>query len=188
MFVFGVNHQNYKNETIASASSCTSNALAPIAKVMIDHFGIKRGLMTTIHALTASQNTVDGPSKKDWRGSRGVLENIIPASTGAAKSVGKLIPSLNKKITGMAFRVPTSDVSVIDLTCELEKPATYDEIVEVMFAAANSEVLRDVLGFTNEKVVYTDFKGSTYAVVFDAEAGIAIDTTFVKVVAWYDNE
>ncbi|PPD47606.1 MAG: type I glyceraldehyde-3-phosphate dehydrogenase [Methylotenera sp.] len=188
MFVFGVNHQNYKNETIVSASSCTSNALAPIAKVINDNFGIKRGLMTTIHALTASQNTVDGPSRKDWRGGRGILENIIPASTGAAKSVGKLIPSLNKKLTGMAFRVPTSDVSVVDLTCELEKPATYNQIKEVMYAAAHSEELREILAFTDEKVVSTDFKGSTHAVVFDAEAGIAIDSTFVKVIAWYDNE
>lgn len=188
MFVFGVNHHDYQNEAIVSASSCTSNALAPIAKVINDSFGIKRGLMTTIHALTASQNTVDGPSRKDWRGGRGILENIIPASTGAAKSVGKLIPSLNKKLTGMAFRVPTSDVSVVDLTCELEKSATYEQILDVMCAASKSDELKDVLGFTDDKVVSTDFKGSTHAVVFDAEAGIAIDSSFVKVVAWYDNE
>jgi glyceraldehyde 3-phosphate dehydrogenase len=188
MFVYGVNHQDYKNQSIVSASSCTSNALAPIAKVINDNFVIKRGLMTTIHALTASQNTVDGPSRKDWRGGRGILENIIPASTGAAKSVGKLIPALNKKLTGMAFRVPTSDVSVVDLTCELEKEATYDQILDVMYKAAQSPELRDVLAFTDEKVVSTDFKGSTHAVVFDADAGISIDSTFVKVVAWYDNE
>jgi len=188
MFVYGVNHIDYRDQPIVSASSCTSNALAPIVKVLHDNFGIKRGLMTTIHALTASQNTVDGPSKKDWRGGRGILENIIPASTGAAKSVGKLIPALKKKITGMAFRVPTSDVSVVDLTCELEKEATYDQILNVMRKAAQSPELRGVLGFTDEKVVSTDFKGSTHAVVFDAEAGVAIDTTFVKVVAWYDNE
>ena len=188
MFVYGVNHLDYQHQSIVSASSCTSNALAPIAKVIHDNFGIKRGLMTTIHALTASQNTVDGPSRKDWRGGRGILENIIPASTGAAKSVGKLIPDLNKKLTGMAFRVPTSDVSVVDLTCELEKAASYDQIVAVMHQASKSEALKSVLGFTDEKVVSTDFKGSTHAVVFDAEAGIAIDETFVKLVAWYDNE
>lgn len=188
MFVYGVNHEKYKGEAIVSAASCTTNALAPIAKVLNDAFGIKRGLMTTVHAATASQQTVDGPSNKDWRGGRGILENIIPSSTGAAKAVGKVIPSLNKKITGMAFRVPTSDVSVVDLTCELNKEASYEEIVAAMKSASESGPMKGVLGFTKDKVVSTDFRGAAFAAVFDAEAGIALDPTFVKVVAWYDNE
>ena len=188
MFVYGVNQEEYKGEAIVSAASCTTNALAPIAKVLNDTFRIKRGLMTTVHAATASQQTVDGPSNKDWRGGRGILENIIPSSTGAAKAVGKVIPSLNKKITGMAFRVPTSDVSVVDLTCELNKEASYEEIVAAMKSASESGPMKGVLGFTKDKVVSTDFRGAAFAAVFDAEAGIALDPTFVKVVAWYDNE
>ena len=188
MFVYGVNQEEYKGEAIVSAASCTTNALAPIAKVLNDTFGIKRGLMTTVHAATASQQTVDGPSNKDWRGGRGILENIIPSSTGAAKAVGKVIPSINKKITGMAFRVPTSDVSVVDLTCELNKEASYEEIVAAMKSASESGPMKGVLGFTKDKVVSTDFRGASFAAVFDAEAGIALDPTFVKVVAWYDNE
>ncbi|OAM53284.1 type I glyceraldehyde-3-phosphate dehydrogenase [Methylovorus sp. MM2] len=188
MFVYGVNHDSYKGEAIVSAASCTTNALAPVAKVLNDTFGIKRGLMTTVHAATATQKTVDGPSNKDWRGGRGILENIIPSSTGAAKAVGKVIPELNKKLTGMAFRVPTSDVSVVDLTCELNKEATYAQIVDAMKAASESGPLKGVLGFTNEKVVSTDFRGETCPSVFDADAGIQLDPTFVKVVAWYDNE
>ncbi|HSH72015.1 MAG TPA: type I glyceraldehyde-3-phosphate dehydrogenase [Methylophilaceae bacterium] len=188
MFVYGVNHDEYKGEAIVSAASCTTNALAPVAKVLNDAFGIKRGLMTTVHAATATQKTVDGPSNKDWRGGRGILENIIPSSTGAAKAVGKVIPSLNKKLTGMAFRVPTSDVSVVDLTCELNKEATYDQIKAAMKAASESGPLKGVLGYTEDKVVSTDFRGETCPSVFDADAGIALDPTFVKVVAWYDNE
>jgi len=188
MFVYGVNHMTYKGEAIVSAASCTTNALAPVAKVLQDTFGIKRGLMTTVHAATASQKTVDSPSNKDWRGGRGILENIIPSSTGAAKAVGKVIPELNKKLTGMAFRVPTSDVSVVDLTCELNKATTYDEIVAAMKAASESGPLKGVLGFTDDKVVSTDFRGEACPSVFDADAGIALDPTFVKVVAWYDNE
>ncbi|MBC7787685.1 MAG: type I glyceraldehyde-3-phosphate dehydrogenase [Methylophilaceae bacterium] len=188
MFVYGVNHDTYKGEAIISAASCTTNGLAPVAKVLNDHFGIKRGLMTTVHAATATQKTVDGPSNKDWRGGRGILENIIPSSTGAAKAVGKVIPSLNKKLTGMAFRIPTSDVSVVDLTVELEKEATYEQICAVMKAASESGPLKGVLGYTNEKVVSTDFRGETCPSVFDADAGIQLDPTFVKVVAWYDNE
>ena len=188
MYVYGVNHQEYKGQAIVSAASCTTNGLAPVAKVLNDSFGIKRGLMTTVHAATASQKTVDGPSKKDWRGGRGILENIIPSSTGAAKAVGKVIPELNKKLTGMAFRIPTSDVSVVDLTCELIKEASYEQVIAAMKVASESGPLKGVLGFTNEKVVSTDFRGSPYAAIFDAEAGIALDPTFVKVVAWYDNE
>jgi glyceraldehyde 3-phosphate dehydrogenase len=188
MFVYGVNHDTYKGESIVSAASCTTNALAPVAKVLNDTFGIKRGLMTTVHAATATQKTVDGPSNKDWRGGRGILENIIPSSTGAAKAVGIVIPALNKKLTGMAFRVPTSDVSVVDLTCELNKEATYEQIVAAMKSASESGPLKGVLGFTNDKVVSTDFRGCTNPSIFDAEAGIALDPTFVKVVAWYDNE
>ncbi|OYY42924.1 MAG: type I glyceraldehyde-3-phosphate dehydrogenase [Gallionellales bacterium 35-53-114] len=180
MFVYGVNHTTYKGENIVSAASCTTNALAPVAKVLNDTWGIKRGLMTTVHAATATQKTVDGPSNKDWRGGRGILENIIPSST--------VIPELNKKLTGMAFRVPTSDVSVVDLTVELNKAATYDEICAAMKQASESGPLKGVLGYTNEKVVSTDFRGYTCPSVFDAEAGIALDPTFVKVVAWYDNE
>ncbi len=188
MFVYGVNHEAYNAEVIVSAASCTTNALAPVAKVLNDAFGIKRGLMTTVHAATASQKTVDGPSNKDWRGGRGILENIIPSSTGAAKAVGKVIPELNKKLTGMAFRIPTSDVSVVDLTCELNSPASYEDIVALMKKASESGPLKGVLGFTDEKVVSTDFRGETCPSVFDADAGIQLDPTFVKVVAWYDNE
>ena len=188
MFVYGVNHGKYAGEKIVSAASCTTNALAPVAKVLNDTFGIKRGLMTTVHAATATQKTVDGPSSKDWRGGRGILENIIPSSTGAAKAVGVVIPELNKKLTGMAFRVPTSDVSVVDLTCELNKEATYEDICKVMKAASESGPLKGVLGYTTESVVSTDFRGETCPSVFDAGAGIALDPTFVKVVAWYDNE
>jgi glyceraldehyde 3-phosphate dehydrogenase len=187
MFVYGVNHQTYQGEAIVSAASCTTNGLAPVAKVLNDAFGIKRGLMTTVHAATASQKTVDGPSNKDWRGGRGILENIIPSSTGAAKAVGKVIPSLNKKLTGMAFRVPTSDVSVVDLTCELIKETSYEAICLAMKTASEGE-LKGVLGYTDDKVVSTDFRGETCPSVFDAEAGMALDSTFVKVVAWYDNE
>jgi glyceraldehyde 3-phosphate dehydrogenase len=187
MFVFGVNHTKYAGETIVSGASCTTNCLAPVAKILNDNWGIKRGLMTTVHAATATQKTVDGPSMKDWRGGRGILENIIPSSTGAAKAVGKVIPELNKKLTGMAFRVPTSDVSVVDLTVELNKEATYEEICKAMKAASEG-ALKGVLGYTEEKVVATDFRGCTTPSVFDADAGIALDSTFVKVVAWYDNE
>src|SRR5476649_1792123 len=188
MFVFGVNDKTYAGQAIISNASCTTNCLAPVAKVLNDTFGIKRGLMTTVHATTATQKTVDGPSNKDWRGGRGILENIIPSSTGAAKAVGVVIPELNKKLTGMAFRVPTSDVSVVDLTVELNKAATYDEICKAMKAASESGPLKGVLGYTNDKVVSTDFRGETCPSVFDADAGIALDPTFVKVVAWYDNE
>ncbi len=187
MFVYGVNHEKYAGEKIVSAASCTTNCLAPVAKVLNDNWGIKRGLMTTVHAATATQKTVDGPSMKDWRGGRGILENIIPSSTGAAKAVGKVIPELNKKLTGMAFRVPTSDVSVVDLTVELNKEATYEDICKAMKAASEG-AMKGVLGYTNEKVVATDFRGMSAPSVFDAEAGIALDSTFVKVVSWYDNE
>ena len=187
MFVYGVNHASYKGEAIISNASCTTNCLAPIAKVLNDKWGIKRGLMTTVHAATATQKTVDGPSNKDWRGGRGILENIIPSSTGAAKAVGVVIPELNKKITGMAFRVPTSDVSVVDLTVELNKEATYEEIAAEMKAQSQG-ALKGVLGYTEDKVVATDFRGEPCTSVFDAEAGIALDKTFVKVVSWYDNE
>ena len=187
MYVYGVNHAEYAGQAIVSAASCTTNALAPLAKVLHDSFGIKRGLMTTVHAATASQKTVDGPSKKDWRGGRGVFENIIPSSTGAAKAVGKIIPSLNKKLTGMALRVPSADVSVVDLTVELNKETTYEAICEAMKTAADG-ALKGVLAYTDEKVVSTDFRTSPAAGVFDAGAGIMLDSTFVKVVAWYDNE
>jgi glyceraldehyde 3-phosphate dehydrogenase len=187
MFVYGVNHEKYAGETIVSAASCTTNALAPVAKVLNDNFGIKRGLMTTVHAATATQKTVDGPSAKDWRGGRGILENIIPSSTGAAKAVGKVLPELNGKLTGMAFRVPTSDVSVVDLTVELNKEASYDAICAAMKAASEG-ALKGVLGYTTESVVSTDFRGCTMPSIFDAGAGIALDATFVKVVAWFDNE
>ena len=187
MFVYGVNHAKYAGEKIVSNASCTTNCLAPVAKVLNDTWGIKRGLMTTVHAATATQKTVDGPSNKDWRGGRGILENIIPSSTGAAKAVGKVIPELNKKLTGMAFRVPTSDVSVVDLTVELAKPATYKDICAAMKAASEG-AMKGVLGYTEDKVVATDFRGESCTSVFDADAGIALDDTFVKVVAWYDNE
>ncbi|MCK7576016.1 MAG: type I glyceraldehyde-3-phosphate dehydrogenase [Chromatiales bacterium] len=188
MFVYGVNHKEYAGQTIVSAASCTTNCLAPVAKVLHDNWGIKRGLMTTVHAATATQKTVDGPSMKDWRGGRGILENIIPSSTGAAKAVGKVLPELNGKLTGMAFRVPTSDVSVVDLTIELNKDAKYDEICAAMKAASESGDMAGVLGYTDEKVVSTDFRGCPYPSIFDAEAGIALDGTFIKVVTWYDNE
>ena len=187
MFVYGVNDKSYKGEAIISNASCTTNCLAPLAKVMNDKWGIKRGLMTTVHAATATQRTVDGPSHKDWRGGRGILENIIPSSTGAAKAVGVVIPELNKKLTGMSFRVPTSDVSVVDLTCELEKPATYAEICAEMKAQSEG-ALKGILGYTEDKVVATDFRGDARTSIFDADAGIALDPTFVKLVSWYDNE
>ncbi|TSE28924.1 type I glyceraldehyde-3-phosphate dehydrogenase [Tepidimonas charontis] len=192
MFVYGVNHTAYAGESIISNASCTTNCLAPLAKVLHDKWGIKRGLMTTVHAATATQKTVDSPSLKDWRGGRGILENIIPSSTGAAKAVGKVIPALNKKLTGMAFRVPTSDVSVVDLTCELENPASYDAICAEMRAMSQRPVaeggLLGVLGYTEDAVVSTDFRGEPCTSVFDATAGIALDPTFVKLVSWYDNE
>jgi glyceraldehyde 3-phosphate dehydrogenase len=187
MFVFGVNDKTYAGQDIISNASCTTNCLAPVAKVLNDNWGIKRGLMTTVHAATATQKTVDGPSNKDWRGGRGILENIIPSSTGAAKAVGVVIPELNKKLTGMAFRVPTSDVSVVDLTVELNKEVSYKDICAAMKAASQG-AMKGVLGYTEDKVVATDFRGETCTSVFDAEAGIALDGTFVKVVSWYDNE
>ncbi|QOW22637.1 MULTISPECIES: type I glyceraldehyde-3-phosphate dehydrogenase [Lysobacteraceae] len=187
MFVFGVNDKTYKGEAIISNASCTTNCLAPVAKVLNDKWGIKRGLMTTVHAATASQKVVDGPSNKDWRGGRGILENIIPSSTGAAKAVGVVIPELNKKLTGMSFRVPTSDVSVVDLTVELEKGATYEEICAEMKSQSEG-ALKGILGYTTDMVVATDFRGDTRTSIFDAGAGIAMDDTFVKLVAWYDNE
>lgn len=187
MFVYGVNHKEYKGQDIISNASCTTNCLAPVAKVLNDKFGIVKGLMTTVHAATATQKTVDGPSKKDWRGGRGILENIIPSSTGAAKAVGKVLPSLNGKLTGMAFRVPTSDVSVVDLTVVLEKPAKYEDVKAAMKAASQGE-LKGVLGYTEDKVVSTDFRHESCTSVFDAEAGIALDENFMKIVSWYDNE
>jgi glyceraldehyde 3-phosphate dehydrogenase len=187
MFVYGVNHESYQGQAIVSAASCTTNCLAPVAKVLHDNWGIKRGLMTTVHAATATQKTVDGPSMKDWRGGRGILENIIPSSTGAAKAVGVVMPDLKGKLTGMAFRVPTSDVSVVDLTVELNKEAAYEDICKAMKAASEG-ALKGVLGYTDEKVVSTDFVGNSAPSTFDAEAGIALDKTFVKVVSWYDNE
>jgi glyceraldehyde 3-phosphate dehydrogenase len=192
MFVYGVNHETYAGQSIVSAASCTTNCLAPIAKVLNDKWGIKRGLMTTVHAATATQKTVDGPSNKDWRGGRGILENIIPSSTGAAKAVGKVIPELNKKLTGMSFRVPTSDVSVVDLTVELVKEASYQQICAEMKAMSEKPVseggLKGVLGYTEDKVVATDFRSDPRTSIFDADAGIALDGTFVKLVSWYDNE
>jgi glyceraldehyde 3-phosphate dehydrogenase len=187
MFVYGVNHDTYAGQAIVSAASCTTNCLAPIAKVLNDNWGLKRGLMTTVHAATATQKTVDGPSMKDWRGGRGILENIIPSSTGAAKAVGVVLPELNGKLTGMAFRVPTSDVSVVDLTVELDKDASYDDICVAMKAASEGS-MKGTLAYTDEKVVSTDFRGFTASSIFDAEAGIALDGTFVKLVSWYDNE
>ena len=187
MFVYGVNHETYAGQDIISNASCTTNCLAPIAKVLNDKFGIVKGLMTTVHAATATQKTVDGPSRKDWRGGRGILENIIPSSTGAAKAVGKVLPVLNGKLTGMAFRVPTSDVSVVDLTVVLEKEATMAEICAAMKEAANGE-LKGVLGYTEDAVVSTDFRGCANTSIFDAKAGISLDANFAKVVSWYDNE
>jgi glyceraldehyde 3-phosphate dehydrogenase len=187
MFVFGVNDKTYAGETIVSNASCTTNCLAPLAKVIHDKWGIKRGLMTTVHATTATQKTVDGPSSKDWRGGRGILENIIPSSTGAAKAVGVVIPQLNKKLTGMSFRVPTSDVSVVDLTAELEKEASFEEI-KAELKAQSEGALKGILGYTEDKVVATDFLGDARTSIFDADASIALDKTFVKLVSWYDNE
>ena len=187
MFVYGVNDKTYAGQAIISNASCTTNCLAPIAKVLNDKFGIVKGLMTTVHAATATQKTVDGPSAKDWRGGRGILENIIPSSTGAAKAVGKVIPELNKKLTGMAFRVPTSDVSVVDLTVVLAKETTYEEIKKAMKEASEG-ALKGILGYTEEKVVSTDFRGEAKTSIFDAEAGIMLDSTFAKIVSWYDNE
>ena len=187
MFVYGVNHKTYAGQDIISNASCTTNCLAPMTKVLNDKFGVVRGLMTTVHAATATQKTVDGPSKKDWRGGRGILENIIPSSTGAAKAVGKVLPELNGKLTGMSLRVPTSDVSFVDLTVELAKETSYEEICAAMKAASEGE-LKGVLGYTDESVVSTDFRGDARTSIFDAKAGIQLDKTFVKVCAWYDNE
>jgi glyceraldehyde 3-phosphate dehydrogenase len=187
MFVYGVNHTSYAGEKIVSAASCTTNCLAPIAKVLNDKWGLKRGLMTTVHAATATQKTVDGPSAKDWRGGRGILENIIPSSTGAAKAVGVVLPELNGKLTGMAFRVPTSDVSVVDLTVELEREASYDDICAAMREASEGE-MKGTLAYTEEMVVSTDFRDVSASSIFDAKAGIALDGTFVKLISWYDNE
>ena len=187
MFVYGVNDDSYDGEAIISNASCTTNCLAPIAKVINDNFGLKRGLMTTVHAATATQKTVDGPSMKDWRGGRGILENIIPSSTGAAKAVGVVLPELNGKLTGMAFRVPTSDVSVIDLTVELEKDASYADICDAMKKASEGS-MKGVLAYTEDKVVSTDFRGEACTSTFDAGAGISLDDSFVKLISWYDNE
>ncbi|NDL62465.1 glyceraldehyde-3-phosphate dehydrogenase [Acerihabitans arboris] len=187
MFVMGVNHKSYDGQDIVSNASCTTNCLAPLAKVLNDKFGIVEALMTTVHATTATQKTVDGPSHKDWRGGRGASQNIIPSSTGAAKAVGKVIPELNGKLTGMSFRVPTPNVSVVDLTARIEKSATYEEICAAMKAASEGE-LKGVMGYTDEDVVSTDFNGEKLTSVFDAKAGIALNKNFVKLVAWYDNE
>ena len=187
MFVMGVNNDSYAGQTVVSNASCTTNCLAPLAKVINDKFGIVEGLMTTVHATTATQKTVDGPSMKDWRGGRAAGGNIIPSSTGAAKAVGKVIPALNGKLTGMAFRVPTLDVSVVDLTCRLEKPATYAEIKAAIKAASENE-LKGILGYTEDAVVSTDFVGDARTSIFDADAGIALNENFVKLVSWYDNE
>ncbi len=187
MFVYGVNHHSYRGQTIISNASCTTNCLAPLAKVLHDKWGIKRGLMTTVHATTATQKTVDGPSNKDWRGGRGILENIIPSSTGAAKAVGQVIPALNGKLTGGSVRVPTSDVSLVDLTAELETPASYADICAEMRKQSQG-ALRGVMGYTEAKVVSTDFRGESCTCVFDAGAGLALDSTFIKLMAWYDNE
>jgi len=187
MFVMGVNHKTYDGQDIVSNASCTTNCLAPLAKVLNDKFGIVEALMTTVHATTATQKTVDGPSHKDWRGGRGASQNIIPSSTGAAKAVGKVIPELNGKLTGVAFRVPTPNVSVVDLTARIEKSATYEEICAAMKAASEGE-LKGVLGYTNEDVVSTDFNGEKLTSVFDAKAGVSLNKNFVKLVAWYDNE
>jgi glyceraldehyde 3-phosphate dehydrogenase len=187
MFVMGVNHSSYAGQDIVSNASCTTNCLAPLAKVVHDNFGIASGLMTTVHATTATQKTVDGPSIKDWRGGRGAAQNIIPSSTGAAKAVGKVIPALNGKLTGMAFRVPTADVSVVDLTVNLERPASYEQVKAAMRAAASGP-LDGILAYTEDEVVSTDFLGESCTSIFDAGAGIALTDTFMKLVAWYDNE
>merc|ERR1719389_1452649 len=189
MFVMGVNHETYdKSLTVVSNASCTTNCLAPLAKVINDNFGIIEGLMTTVHATTATQKTVDGPSGKDWRGGRGAAQNIIPSSTGAAKAVGKVIPDLNGKLTGMAFRVPTPDVSVVDLTCKLAKPASYDAICTAIKAATTDPEYCGVIDYTEDEVVSTDFVGNSFSSIFDKKAGIALTDTFVKLVSWYDNE
>jgi glyceraldehyde 3-phosphate dehydrogenase len=190
MYVIGVNHTNYKpdSDSVVSNASCTTNCLAPLAKVIHDNFGILEGLMTTVHSVTATQKTVDGPSAKMWRDGRGAFQNIIPASTGAAKAVGKVIPALNGKITGMAFRVPTPDVSVVDLTCRLEKPATMDVIKHTVKTASESKEWKGILGYTEDQVVSSDFIGDTHSSIFDAGAGISLNANFVKLVAWYDNE
>ena len=188
MFVYGVNHESYDGQAIVSAASCTTNCLAPIAKVVNDKWGIKRGLMTTVHASTATQKTVDGPSMKDWRGGRSVFENIIPSSTGAAKAVGVVLPELNGKLTGMAFRIPSVDVSVVDLTCELDNEASYEEICAEIKAASETGDMSKTLSYTDEKVVSSDFRGIGFSSIFDEGAGIALDGTFVKLVSWYDNE
>ena len=187
VFVCGVNTERYRGEAIISAASCTTNCLAPVAKVLNDTFGVRRGLMTTVHAATATQKVVDGPSAKEWRFGRGILDNIIPATTGAAQALGKVIPELNGKLTGMAFRVPTSDVSVVDLTCELVRDATYDEVCRAM-KTASAGAMKGVLGYTEDAVVSSDFRGEPCTSIFDARAGMALDPTFIKVVAWYDNE
>lgn len=187
MFVYGVNHTTYAGQTIISNASCTTNCLAPIVKVLNDKWGIKRGLMTTVHAATATQKTVDGPSNKDWRGGRGILENIIPSTTGAAKAVGVVIPEIKGKLTGMAFRVPTSDVSVVDLTVELLTQASYQEVCAEM-KAQSEDALKGVLGYTQDNVVSTDFRGESCTSVFDTQAGLALDGNFMKLVSWYDNE
>jgi len=187
MYVMGVNNTQYAGAPIVSNASCTTNCLAPLAKVINDKFGIVEGLMTTVHATTATQKTVDGPSGKDWRGGRGAGQNIIPSSTGAAKAVGKVIPMLNGKLTGMAFRVPTPDVSVVDLTCKLKTPATYEEIKAAVREAADGP-MKGIMGYTEDEVVSTDFIGCSLSSVFDAKAGIALTDTFVKLVSWYDNE
>ncbi len=187
MFVYGVNHEEYAGQNIVSAASCTTNCLAPIAKIVQDNWGLKRGLMTTVHAATASQKAVDGPSNKDWRGGRAVFENIIPSSTGAAKAVGVVLPELNGKLTGMAFRIPSVDVSVVDLTCELDKPASYEEICSAVKEASEGS-MKGTLQYTEDKVVSSDFRGVSASSIFDAGAGIALDDTFVKLVSWYDNE
>ena len=188
MFVMGVNHEKYNSsQHVVSNASCTTNCLAPLAKVVNDNWGIVEALMTTVHATTATQKTVDGPSAKDWRGGRGAAQNIIPSSTGAAKAVGKVIPELNGKLTGMAFRVPTPDVSVVDLTCKLAKPATYEQIKAAMKLASET-TLKGILGYTEDQVVSNDFLGDARTSIFDADAGIALNDTFVKLVAWYDNE
>jgi len=187
MFVYGVNHDSYDGQAIVSAASCTTNCLAPIAKIINDNWGLKRGLMTTVHAATATQKTVDGPSMKDWRGGRAVFENIIPSSTGAAKAVGIVLPELNGKLTGMAFRIPSVDVSVVDLTCELDKEVSYEEICATIKTASET-TMKGTLQYTEDMVVSSDFRGVSASSIFDANAGIALDSTFVKLVSWYDNE
>ena len=187
MFVMGVNHEDYASQTVVSNASCTTNCLAPLAKVIHENFGLKEGLMTTVHAVTATQKTLDGPSKKDWRGGRSACFNIIPSSTGAAKAVGKVIPDLNGKLTGMSFRVPTDDVSVVDLTCTLDKSASYEEICAAVKAASEGP-MKGILGYTEDAVVSTDFKSDPRSSIFDATAGIMLTPNFVKVVSWYDNE